>query len=104
MVGPKGNLTAILTDKLCFAKGWLPEPKPPVARLVSAAQNRYSIYMNQSTLDLFEDKARMEDEMKFALCEEFADENELSVDYVWDEFVNPETSSLEEVQFVLARF
>lgn len=60
--------------------------------------------MKQSTLDLFEEKAEAEDELKFALCEEFADEQDLPVDYVWEEFVNPETASLDEVQFVLSRF
>lgn len=44
------------------------------------------------------------EELKFALCEEFADEQCLPVDYVWEEFINPEESSLEEVQFVLSRF
>lgn len=44
------------------------------------------------------------DELKFALCEEFAEEKELLVDYVYLEFVDPHLSSLEEVQFVLSRF
>ena len=78
--------------------------KGSVYPLIPAAQKRYSIYMKQSTLNLFEDKAHMEEEMKFRLCEEFAEENELPVDYVWDEFVNPEDSSFEEVQFVLSRY
>lgn len=44
------------------------------------------------------------EELKFALCEEFADEKELPVDYVYLEFVDPNTASLEAVQFVLSRF
>jgi hypothetical protein len=45
-----------------------------------------------------------EEEFKFALCEEFAEEKELPVDYVFLEFVDPHRSSLGEVQFVLSRF
>ncbi len=60
--------------------------------------------MKKSTLDLFDEKAKMEDELKFALCEEFASEMELPVDYVYAEFVDPNTSCLQEVKFVLDRF
>ncbi len=60
--------------------------------------------MKKSTLDLFEDKAQKEDELKFALCEEFASEMELPVDYVYAEFVDPNTTSLQEVKSVLDSF
>lgn len=46
----------------------------------------------------------MEDELKFALCEEFASEMELPVDYVYAEFVDPNTSCLQEVKSVLDSF
>ncbi len=60
--------------------------------------------MNDTTLNLFEAKARMEDERKFLLCEEFASEMEIPTDYVYAEFVDPHQASFEEVQFVLSRF
>lgn len=60
--------------------------------------------MHETSLDSFVSKADMEDELKFALCEEFADEKELPVDYVYMEFVDPNYASFEEVQFVLNRF
>jgi hypothetical protein len=60
--------------------------------------------MNDTTLDLFEAKARMEDELKFLLCEEFASEMEVSTDYIYAEFVDPNRASFAEVQFVLSRF
>lgn len=60
--------------------------------------------MNDTTLDLFEEKAQMEDELKFSLCEEFASEKELPTDYIYAEFVDPNRSSLQEVKFVLDRF
>jgi hypothetical protein len=60
--------------------------------------------MHKSTLDMFEAKAQMEDELKFALCEEFADEQMLPVEYVWQEFVNPEICTLEEVRDVLTSY
>ena len=60
--------------------------------------------MKKSTLDLFEEKAQMEDELKFMLCEEFASEMELPTDYVYAEFVDPNTSCLQEVKSVLDSF
>jgi hypothetical protein len=52
--------------------------------------------MNQGTMSA--------EGLKFALCEEFADEKCLPTDYVYLEFVDPHCASLEEVQFVLSRF
>jgi hypothetical protein len=42
-----------------------------------------------------------DDSRKFQLCEEFADLHELPADYVWQEFVDPNTATLQEVTEVL---
>lgn len=39
---------------------------------------------------------------KYELCEEFADEQNLPTDYVWQEFVDPNLASVEEVHAVLS--
>lgn len=41
---------------------------------------------------------------KYALCEEFADEYCLPTDYVWQEFVDPNLASIEEVAYILSNY
>lgn len=41
---------------------------------------------------------------KYQLCEEFADEQCLPTDYVWQEFVDPNFASLQEVFAVLSNY
>ena len=53
--------------------------------------------MNETTLEMFEQKAYEEDMEAYRLCEEFAATNELPVEYVWMEFVDPTVASLEAV-------
>jgi hypothetical protein len=52
---------------------------------------------NETTLDLFEQKAYEEAMEAYQLCEEFAALHELPVEYVWMEFVDPTVASLETV-------
>jgi hypothetical protein len=53
--------------------------------------------MNETTLDMFEQKAYREAMEAYELCEGFAAAHELPVEYVWQEFVDPTVSSLEAV-------
>jgi hypothetical protein len=53
--------------------------------------------VNKTTLDLFEQKAHEEAMKAYQLCEKFAAFHELPVEYVWQEFANPEVDSLEAV-------
>ena len=57
----------------------------------------YSELMNKTTLDLLEQKAYEEALEAYRICDAFAEEYELSADYVYMEFVNPEVASLEAV-------
>lgn len=57
----------------------------------------YSELMNKTTLDLFEQKAYEEALEAYRMCDSFAEEHELSTDYVYMEFVNPEVVGLEAV-------
>jgi exonuclease VII small subunit len=53
--------------------------------------------MNETTLDMFEQKAYEEAMEAYQLCEEFAAHHELPVEYVWQEFVDPTVANLEAV-------
>lgn len=53
--------------------------------------------MNNSTLELFEQKADLEAYEAHKMCDEFAEEYELPTDYIYMEFVNPTVDSLEAV-------
>jgi hypothetical protein len=44
------------------------------------------------------------DILKYVLCEKLASFYGLPVDYIYEEFVNPDNATLEQVQFVLSRF
>jgi hypothetical protein len=53
--------------------------------------------MNDTTIELFEQKAYEEAMEAYQLCEAFASAHELPVEYVWMEFVDPTVASLEAV-------
>lgn len=53
--------------------------------------------MNNTTLELFEQKADLEAYEAHKMCDEFAEEYELPTDYIYMEFVNPTVDSLEAV-------
>lgn len=53
--------------------------------------------MNKSTLDIFEQKAYEEALECFQICDVFAEEYELTTDYVYMEFVDPSIADLETV-------
>lgn len=53
--------------------------------------------MNDTTLDLFEQKAYEEALEAFSMCDAFAEEYELPTDYIYMEFVDPSVASLEAV-------
>lgn len=53
--------------------------------------------MNTSTLDLFEQKAYEEAYEAHKMCDEFAEEYELPTDYIYAEFADPTTATLETV-------
>lgn len=57
--------------------------------------------MNRSTLDIFEQKAYEEALECFQICDAFAEEHELTTDYVYMEFVDPSVANLETVTQVL---
>ena len=41
--------------------------------------------------------------LKYVLCEKMANFYGLPVEYIYEEFVNPEKATLEEVEFILSR-
>lgn len=53
--------------------------------------------MNDTTLDMLEQKALEEAYDAFILCDTFAMDYELPTDYVYMEFVDPTVASLEAV-------
>lgn len=53
--------------------------------------------MNNTTLDLFEQKAYEEALEAYSMCDAFAEEYELPTDYIYMEFVDPSVASLEAV-------
>lgn len=53
--------------------------------------------MNDSTLDLLEQKAYDEAYSAFVVCDNFAARYELPVDYIYMEFVDPSVESLDTV-------
>lgn len=53
--------------------------------------------MNDTTLDLFEQKAYEEALEAFEMCDAFAEQYELPTDYIYMEFVDPSVDSLEAV-------
>jgi len=53
--------------------------------------------MNDTTLDLFEQKAYEEALEAFEMCDAFAEQYELPTDYIYMEFVDPSVASLEAV-------
>lgn len=53
--------------------------------------------MNNTTLDLFEQKAYEEALKAFEMCDAFAEQYELPTDYIYMEFVDPTVASLEAV-------
>jgi hypothetical protein len=57
--------------------------------------------MNKTIPDPFEQKAYEEAMEAYQLCEAFAAAHELTVEYVWQEFVDPTVASLETVTKVL---
>jgi hypothetical protein len=53
--------------------------------------------MNDTTLDMFEQKAYEEAMEAYSICDQFAERYELPVEYVWMEFVDPTVATLEAV-------
>lgn len=53
--------------------------------------------MNNTTLDLFEQKAYEEALEAYSMCDAFAEQYELPTDYIYMEFVDPTVASLEAV-------
>lgn len=53
--------------------------------------------MNNTTLDLFEQKAYEEALEAYSMCDAFAEQYELPTDYIYMEFVDPSVASLEAV-------
>jgi hypothetical protein len=53
--------------------------------------------MNDTTLDMFEQKALEEAYKAYKMCDEFAERYELPTDYVYMEFVDPTVANLETV-------
>ena len=53
--------------------------------------------MNETTLDLFEQKALQEALEAYTMCDEFAEKYELPTDYIYMEFTDPTVDSLEVV-------